>query len=827
MSQVVNVKARGLVTSTNQISQDTPEGALSVANNVVIDNDNTIQSRRGFQRLANSFADVSYRIDRITEYQNKIIAHRSNDNVLAYYDGTTWTDYAGNYSHPDSDLAKIRFSEFNGNMYFTTSDGIRMLDTIAGPVYNTGIPKGLDGVLALSGTSGFMSDNTQVAYRIVWGTRDANNNLYLGAPSQRIITSNSTGGTRDVQITFTVPAGVSEVDFYQIYRSGLSASSSSEPNDEMQLVYETNPTTAEITAKSITIIDSTPDSMKGAFLYTNANQEGITEENNEPPFAKDIAQFKNFFFFADVSTKQSISVKLLAVDGSKGLQLNDTITIDGMTFTAKAAENVATAEFELFTAGSASQNIDDTAKSLIRVINQYASNSSVYAYYSSGYTDLPGQILIEKRLLTGSSFTVSVSRSTSWDVANDGVSSNSAYPNGLMWSKIQQPEHVPYSHLELIGNKGARIRRIVPLRDSLFILKDDGVFRLTGSGGSWQIEAIDTSTKLLAPDSAVVLNNQIYCLTDQGIVSISDIGVQVISRNIEDQINDLLGLNFDGVRNISFGISYETDRKYILYTISGSADTFATQAFVYNTFTNAWTVWDKAARTGFVNKTDNLLYLAQPNTQHLLKERKSYTFRDFIDEELADGFTIVSYSDKQVVLNSVSGIQVGDLLYQDSIINSPILEIDSGTNTVTVYDTKMWSIGSVTVNKAIDCSVEWVNQHCGNPGVDKQFQEVAFLFKIQSFVESTVGFYTDISGGYSYSTLNGMYGTGVWGASPWGTDLWGGVTRPKPIRVLIPREKSRGTLIVMQFENRFAYSEFAIQGLSLHYDFVSERLNRA
>lgn len=826
MSQTINVAAKGLITSTNQLSQDTPEGALSIANNVVIDSDNTIQSRRGFTKLTGAFADPLARIDRLVEFKGKMVAHRSNDNVLCYHNGTAWTDYSGTYVHPDSDLAKMRFCEMNGNMYLTANDGVKMLDAIAGPVYSTGMPKGLEGELTLSGASGFMTNDTQVGYRIMWGTRDVNNNLYLGAPSQRIITANSTGGTRDVSLTFTIPAGITTSDFFQIYRSGMSATAATEPNDEMQLVYEANPTSGEITAKSITVTDSTPDSMRGAFLYTNANQEGITEENNEPPLAKDIAQFKNFMFYADVSTKQSLSVKLISVSGSMGLALNDTITIDGMVFTAKASETVASREFKLFTAGSASQNIDDTAKSLIKVLNQYSSNTSVYAYYVSGYTDLPGQILIERRTITGAAFSVSVSRTTCWDVANDGASSNSAYPNGIMWSKQQQPEHVPYAHLELVGNKGSSIRRIVALRDSLFILKDDGVFRLTGSGGSWQIEAIDTSTKILAPDSAVVLNNQIYCLTDQGIVSISDVGVQVLSRNIEDQINELIGLNFEGLKKISFGISYETDRKYILYTISGASDTFCTQAFVFNTFTQAWTTWDKPARIGLVNKTDNLLYLAQPDSKHLLKERKSYTFRDYIDEEI-EGYSLVSYSDKSLVLSSVSDLTVGDLLYQSANVNSPILSIDSGTNSVTVYDTKTWTVGSVTVNKAIDCQVEYANQVCENPGVDKLFQEIAFLFKKQSFVESIVGFYTDMSGGYEYSTLTGMYGTGVWGASPWGTDLWGGVTRSAPIRVFVPREKSRGTMLVISFNNRFAYSEFIIQGMSIQFDFVSERLNRA
>lgn len=826
MSQIVSVKAKGLVTSTNQLSTDTPEGAMSVATNVVIDNDNTVQSRRGFQRFNDGFDNVVDRADKLAEYQGKVIAHRANDDKLTYFTGTTWSDYSGTYKHPDASLGRMRFSEAKGNLYFTTANGVKMLDVVTGPVYSTGMPKGLDGVLSLSGSSGFMANDTQVAYRILWGARDANNNLYQSAPSQRLTIANITGGSRDVSISFTVPAGISTSDFFQVYRGDQSATASTEPNDDLQQVYEANPTSGELSSKIITLVDSTPDSLRGAFLYTNTNQEGITEQNNEPPLAKDITQFKGFTFFADVSTKQSISVKQLAVGGSMGTVNDDTITIDGMVFTGKATENIVNKEFEVFTGGSASQNIDDTARSLIRVINQYTGNTTVYAYYDSDYTDLPGQIIIEKRDILAAAFNVSASRATSWEIANAGDSSNEAFPHGLMWSKIQQPEHVPYSHLELIGTKSAPIRRIVALRESLFILKDDGVYRLTGNGGNWQIEATDTSTKILAPDSAVVLNNMIYCLSDQGIVSISDIGVSVISRSIEDKLNDLLGINYEGVKKVSFGLSYETDRKFILYTVSGAADTFATQAFVYNTFTQAWTVWDKPALTGFIRKSDNLLYLSQPDTKYVLKERKSYTFKDYIDEEIT-GFSILSFNDETLTLNSVSGLEVGDLLYQSSIINTQITSIDAGSSSVTIYSPKAWTLGAVVANKAIDCKVEWANQHCGNPGVDKQFQEVAMLFKKQSFISSDIGFYTDMSGGYQYSVLTGQYSTGVWGSAPWGTDLWGGVTRPKPLRVVVPREKSRGTILVLTFKNKFALSEFSLQGFSLQYDFVSERLNRS
>lgn len=822
MSQELILKNTGLFTNANQLSE-VPEGALSLASNVVIDKDSVAESRRGFGRLENAPASDLIRNDRITTYQDKLIVHRSSDNTMAYYNAG-WTNYSGTYLHPDSDLARMQFSQANGNLYFTTSTGVKVLDVYTGPVYSTGMPRGLDGSGATTGASGFMSNNTQVAYRIVWGSRDANNNLYLGTPSQRIIVSNTAGGTRDVSLTFTIPSGITTSDFFQVYRSKESASSTDEPTDELQLVYEKNPTGGEISALSVTFTDSTPTSLMGASLYTNASQEGIAESNDEPPFAKDICLYKNYTFFANVNNKYNLSIKLLSAGGS-GLVADDTITINGVVFTAKGSETIASGYFKVFTAGSAAQNIADTAQSLVKVINQYTTNTTVYAYYVSGFQDLPGQILLMVRTLGGSTFAVSVSRSGAWDIGT-GTSSNDTYPHGLMYSKNQQPEHVPTAHIEFVGSKNYPIRRILALRDSLFILKTDGVFRLTGSGGSWSIDPLDTSTRIIAPDSAVVVNNQIFCLCDQGIVAISDVGVQVMSRPIEDQINFLISEDYTSLKNLSFGVSYETDRKYILFTIGSDADNYPTQAFVYNTFTQAWTTWEKDAQHAVVSPSDDRIFLCNPSDKHVLRERKALNFADFIDEEI-DGFSVVSSSGLSVVLNTVVGLSVGDLLYESSSVYSVITAISASTNTVTVNDSKTWTVAAVTVYKAIECVLEYTAQPFKNPGVMKHFQETAFLFRKNNFITGTASFYTDLSGGYSNTTIYGTFGGGSWGLFSWGGTPWGGIIRPKPVRVFVPREKSRGSLLSVKMTIKNAYSEWSLNGVSMQFEYVSERMSRS
>jgi hypothetical protein len=359
----------------------------------------------------------------------------------------------------------------------------------------------------------------------------------------------------------------------------------------------------------------------------------------------------------------------------------------------------------------------------------------------------------------------------------------------------------------------------------LFILKDDGVFRLTGSAGSWSIDPLDTSTKIIAPDSAVVVNNQIFCLSDQGIVAISDLGVEIKSRPIEDQIQELISIDYANLKKLSFGIGYETDRKYILFTIDSVSDTYPTKAFVYNTITDKWTTWEKGVKHGFVSPSLDKLYLADGDSENMFEERKSYNFTDYADEEVS-GYNIASYSGTTVVLDTIDGIVEGDMLYQSATVLAVIESIDPASTSVTVHTTIAWSVAAVTLIKAIDCELEFTNISSDNPGTMKHYQEVAFLFRDRNFNTATSSFFTDLSGGYEALMIEGSFGSGTWGAFPWGSAPWGGIQRPKPTRVFVPREKSRGSLISVKLNVRNAYAQWSLNGISLQFAFVSERMVR-
>jgi hypothetical protein len=142
----------------------------------------------------------------------------------------------------------------------------------------------------------------------------------------------------------------------------------------MQLCYEYPLTNTDITNGYFSFDDITEDSLLGAALYTNPSQQGILNDNAQPPLARDIAEFKNHLFFADVESVYRFVFTLIATAGT-GLVVNDTITIsDGTTtevYTAKASENVGSKHFAVDTASaSPSIRIDNTIRSFINIVNR-------------------------------------------------------------------------------------------------------------------------------------------------------------------------------------------------------------------------------------------------------------------------------------------------------------------------------------------------------------------------------------------------------------------------------------------------------------------------
>lgn len=967
--QKKTLDARGLYTDPNLLSK-VPEGALLVADNVVIDRDAVIEPRRGFNQYGNTFGNLGTEVAKqLLTYKNRLLVHyddkllfNANPHNLSV-DGN-FLEFDGSYLETETGL-RIKGVESNKNFFFTTADGIKKisaktaadLTTDPGFIIDAGAIKALD----LTGNlntqnSGFLPANSKVAYRLVWGYKDANDVLVLGSPSSRLVVTNYSDVSANVDLQFVIPTTYNDSYFYQLYRTAVFTGTLAvgvddiDPGDEMQLIIEDFPTAIEKTNGLVTITDITPEDFRagGAYLYTNPNSgEGILQANEPPPIAKDVTMYQNTVFYGNTKTRARNTISMLGVsnfvsgvsqfiiddgvnppqaytfvgekevthfdfsaytgtvpadlDGNyfllnsssnqrkyyvwydntlttqtidfsgyvgtvpgdlngdyvviytagvngyyiwfdstgtttdpgenaansslstlisvkvnitaattladvaqksvDALNLNnvfddydivytatdeffdvqteafdisdievDTSLEQGFSYTintpansdpanlplvntdvdgrsgfrVSVARNVTTnahvadatasslfandaaGDFEiaygpgaedffvsntnngntddavdsainpigngfsivvdvqgdgedplnndvlLSAAPTPAQQIDETARSLVNIINKNASEV-VSAFYISGPNDIPGQILLEVRdigtdsftltadtPLTGAQFNPALPPSVG---ASEVLAEAETKPNRIMYAKLQQPEAVPLLNFIDVGPEDQEIYRILALRESLFILKADGIYRLTGLNGVYTVDLFDASTKIIAPDTAVVLNNQIYCLTNQGVAVISDTGVDIISKRLDNVIQVLTSANYN-YKYSSFGISYETDRCYTLFLPSATTDTVATQAYRYNTSEDTWTRLLLSKTCGLVNPGDDKIYLGPTDVNFIERERKLFSRTDYADRDYLLQLASGAVDGVNLNLSQANIANIGDALVQ-------------------------------------------------------------------------------------------------------------------------------------------------------------------
>lgn len=245
----------------------------------------------------------------------------------------------------------------------------------------------------------------------------------------------------------------------------------------------------------------------------------------------------------------------------------------------------------------------------------------------------------------------------------DVESDNEEIGNRVYYSKRMQPEAVPSINFFDVGPQDSEIKRILALRDELYVLKDDGIYVVSGtSAPDWNIRLVD-SARILAPDSAVVLNNQIYCLTDQGVTRVSAASAAVISRGIEDRIKDIVDEDFDFEEN-TFGIAYENDRAYILFMPQTSSDTTSTQAYRYNIFERTWSRWEYNATCGHVLSRNEKLYLGNGDRNVISQERKNHDRTDYSDRNFSAAINTNGVSGNVVELSTLVNVATNDVIVQ-------------------------------------------------------------------------------------------------------------------------------------------------------------------
>lgn len=318
--------------------------------------------------------------------------------------------------------------------------------------------------------------------------------------------------------------------------------------------------------------------------------------------------------------------------------------------------------------------LENSMKSLVRIINEN-DNEVVTAYYASG-----GTIVLQNKTLDDISF--SVSASSSEFAANFSpelgfgatattkvVSTADKIKNRLYYSKYQEPEAVPLINYIDIGAGDAEIYRIISLRESLFILKEDGVYRLAGDPGprpTWDVGAFDLTCTIKAKETAITLGNQCYFFSNQGVMRLNESSLESISRPIDNKLMPFFSL--DPIRfiigEISFSVSYESDKSFILWTAKNKNDQVATVGYRYNAVTGAWTEWQISKTCAVLNSHEDVLYFGSGSDNYLEVERKTSTRFDYADREIPSYVAPYGISETILKLTNFSNLSLGDVVTQ-------------------------------------------------------------------------------------------------------------------------------------------------------------------
>ena len=574
------------------------------------------------------------------------------------------------------------------------------------------------------------------------------------------------------------------------------------------------------TPVSVGMLDTTPEAQLGAALYTNASQGGMASAHEPPPDAPEAVLFKDHVFYARPQRAPAIVVSLLSV-GSSGLQAGHAVTLPGGSVTAGAAEDIPGRVFKVFSDGDG-LDVYRTAQSLCRVVNRNP-GLGVAAIPVAGEQGVNQGTFVLQSLSVAAPVSFSVSANPyAWSPSKPTTQEPERADNVLAFSEPGIPDAVPLFNELVVGEEGKRILAHRALREVLLVLKEEGVYRVTGSSkADFSVQPISLTTFVVGGRSAAVVGDACYALATTGVVRITESGVEGLSdATVADALARLLApAMLDTTAATALGVGYESDGTYTLWLPRNVGDTVASQAWVYNTLTERWSDRDDGFRHGFVRSIDDRMYLVA--NDRLYRERKSMDRTDFADD-LVLTTTLDSVSDgatPSMVLGSVTGIAYGDAVVQGPHW-ATVLGIDLDNKAlvldrVTGFDP---AAGDVSVYRAIRCYFEWRPAYQpGAPGKRIHARELALVFKDCQLAAGKVTFYSDLQRGRVSVPVDGA-----------GLDIADETTgdQPRSIRVMVPAPHQRCSQLVIGFEHANAYRPFQLEALQLTYRPLGEKVSK-
>lgn len=315
----------------------------------------------------------------------------------------------------------------------------------------------------------------------------------------------------------------------------------------------------------------------------------------------------------------------------------------------------------------------------------------------------------------------------------------------LHWSKLDEPEAVPFgANSTPVGNEGA-ILAILPTRDALYILKEDGIFVLTGqTAPNWRIDPLDRKLSLLATEAAVVYGDHVYGWFNEGVHMLSRAGTVDISYGrVDDELEALQRILEAGDRSSKGGLQMAANEQEheVYLMIPTSADSgVSTEVLVWNDRASAWTDWVMP-----VSMQD--MFYAPGFSRLCFVEDGGGGNGNLRVEHIVDGVVVNSDAIEAGAVTVTNGVVTGasGLEVGDALVSSVSHYIVTATSPAT-FDIETLPDGTYTQHKGYECIIGTVGLHGTNPAMSKAWLDTTWFFRsLKGVVDMTARWLSDLS----------------------------------------------------------------------------------
>jgi hypothetical protein len=468
------------------------------------------------------------------------------------------------------------------------------------------------------------------------------------------------------------------------------------------------------------------------------------------------------------------------------------------------ADTIEEDEFTLSTSG----NVAGPQAMAVEFSERFETQGVVVSVFGDGVTT-PFQFFAEGSKANTVSLTIKCSREDFTPDRIDDTTGKVATRSGsvatLAWSKPGEPEHCPPGYQQEIGAADRAIRRIIPTRDSLFVFKDDGVWRVSGySPDTLQVDEYDRTIRIVHPDAACQWNGAVAAWTTRGVLIVSEGGVDDIGAPIStslDEVADDVLATYESVghwQREAFMKGWQRGDSLMFGVVEDSGNDQIDMIYVLGQNTRAWTRWTTYWRLCGAAAVEPYFYIGGSYGA------AARVWRSGGGSEESFAITVTAVSGASITISAGAyEPQIGDVVSG----GYHIIEVADDTR-FTVHTSGM-TTGAKTVSSTPQAIIEWVAQAGDSPGVQHLWRQAVVSFGDQNAVRGMEwSFYTDRN-----KTPSTVYPAFEHTSS----------TESSRVRAFIPRNARRGSRLYAQLTVGSEVPQWEIHAMSLLYEPKSPR----